>query len=122
MFWNLKMNKWEEVIFGGDQHGRVIGSVQVSLKPSLSIDNVHLVDGLKHNLLSINQLCDSEYSVVFNKDQCIVKNKDETRIIAVSGEGNLYKIYMDELLAQKSLLPCDCQRRSLDLTHKEWSC
>jgi hypothetical protein len=32
----------------------------------LSIENVFLVNGLKHNLLSISQLCDKGYKIIFN--------------------------------------------------------
>jgi len=45
------MKKGAKVIFRGDQHGRVIVGGQVSLKPSLSVNNVMLVDVSKHNLL-----------------------------------------------------------------------
>jgi len=37
---------------------------------SISINNVEFVDGLKHNLLSISQFCDSGYEVVFDKNTC----------------------------------------------------
>ena len=38
-----------------------------------SIDDVLLVDGLKHNLLSISQLCDKGYIVRFESNMCIIK-------------------------------------------------
>jgi len=36
----------------------VIGGGTISLKPTMFINNVLLVDGFKYNLLSISQLCD----------------------------------------------------------------
>jgi len=39
---------------------------------SLSIVNIWFVDGLKHNLLSISQLYDSDYEVVFDKNNCTI--------------------------------------------------
>ena len=93
------MKKGGKVIFGGNQHGRVIGGGMVSLKPTMSINNVLLVNGLKYNLLSVSQLCDSENSVVFNRDQCIVNNSNGTRLFVA--RGNLYKIDMSELSDQK---------------------
>ena len=95
------MKKGGKVIFEGNQHGRVIGGGTVSLKPTMSINNVLLVDGLKHNLLSISQLCDSGNSVVFNRDQCIVNNSNGTRLFVANRRGNLYKIDMFELSDQK---------------------
>jgi len=95
------MKKGGKVIFGGNQHGRVIGGGMVSLKPTMSINNVLLVNGLKYNLLSVSQLCDSENSVVFNRDQCIVNNSNRTRLFVANRRGNLYKIEMSELSDQK---------------------
>ena len=40
-----------------------IGKIDESL--SNSIEDVYLVDGLKHNLLSVSQLCDKDNLVVF---------------------------------------------------------
>jgi len=84
------MKKRGKVIFGGDQHGRVIGGGELSLEPSLSIDNVLLVNNRKHNLLSKSQLFDSRCDVVLNNDQCIEKNKDETKIFTTNKESNLF--------------------------------
>ena len=35
------------------------------------IENVFLISGLKHNLLSISQLCDKGYKINFEKDACL---------------------------------------------------
>jgi len=70
------------------------------MKSSMFINNVLLVYDLKHNLLTISQLCDSENNVVFYKDQCIVYHKYETKMFVVYRRGNLYEIDMDELLDQ----------------------
>ena len=44
-----------QVIFGGKNKGQIIGSGKVGKNLSHSIDNVLLVKGLDHNLLSISQ-------------------------------------------------------------------
>ncbi|RDX82434.1 hypothetical protein CR513_36783, partial [Mucuna pruriens] len=44
---------------------------RISKHPFPSIENVLYVKGLKHNLLSISQLCDNGYDVSFNKGECI---------------------------------------------------
>lgn len=41
----------------------------------ISINNVWLLDGLKHNLMSISQFCDCGYEVMFNKNNCIIMNE-----------------------------------------------
>ena len=52
--------KWEEkgyVKFRDDSRGKIIAIGTIGMPPYL-IENVYLVKGLKHNLLSISQLCD----------------------------------------------------------------
>ena len=46
-----------------------LGSVNVI------IDNVSVVQGLKHNLLSISQFCDKGYGVLFEKEKCQILHK-----------------------------------------------
>jgi len=49
--------------FGGNQSGKIIGTRTIG-NSSISINNVWLVDGLEHNLLSISQFCDNDYDVI----------------------------------------------------------
>ena len=39
-------------------------------------DDVYVVDGLKHNLLSVRQLMDKHYQLQFGNDTCIIKDKE----------------------------------------------
>jgi hypothetical protein len=67
LFHTLNQQEGGTVGFGGNQKGKII-SIGTVGNSSLSISDVWLVDGLHHNLLSISQLCDSNYDVMFNKD------------------------------------------------------
>ena len=69
----------------------------VSLLP-LALKNILLVDGFKHNLLSISQLCDKNYKVVFESSMCIVTSPTvaSTRFIGYR-HGNIYMIDLDNL-------------------------
>lgn len=65
----------------------------------ISNNNVWLVDGLKHNLLSISQFCESGYEVMFNKNNCIVKNEsDKSTMFKGKRKRNVYKIKFSELV------------------------
>ena len=46
------------VTFGDNAKRKIIGQGNIGNDISSLIENVLLVDGLKHNLLSISQLCD----------------------------------------------------------------
>ena len=52
--------------FGDNGKGRIIGHGSIGNNSSSLIENVLLVDGLKHNLLSISQLCDKGFKVILN--------------------------------------------------------
>ena len=53
------------VTFEDNAKGKIISIGQISNPQSLSIHHVLFVDGLKHNLLSISQLCDMGNKVTF---------------------------------------------------------
>ena len=57
-----------------------------------------LVEGLKHNLLSISQLCDEGNVVIFEKNQCIIKTPEskEVRFFAQRHK-NMYILQLKEL-------------------------
>ena len=52
------------------QKGKFVGIGQVGNPKTLSIHKVLLVDGLKHHLLSISQLCDMGNKVTFYPKNC----------------------------------------------------
>ena len=54
------------IIFGDDINDYTIRYGLIS-KNSVIINSIALVDGLKHNFLSISQLCDKGNEVWFNK-------------------------------------------------------
>jgi len=68
------------VKFGGNQAGKIIGTRTIG-NSSISINNVWLVDGLRHNLLSISKFCDNGYDVMFDKTNCTIVNKNDNSIV-----------------------------------------
>ncbi|XP_072062119.1 uncharacterized protein [Arachis hypogaea] len=63
--------------------------------------SVFLVDGLKHNLLSISQLCDLGYAVTFRKSDCRVINEKTGAVLFVAKRSdNVYGISLDDLKVQ----------------------
>ena len=96
-FLDLQPLKGGTVAFGGNQQGHIAGIGKVGKNNLTTIDNVFYVKGLKHNLLSISQFCDSGYSVTFNKDSCVIRNSDQTVLFTAARHNNLYKVDLDEL-------------------------
>jgi len=64
------------VTFGNGKSRTIVGIGELGESLSHSIDGVYLVDGLRHNLLSVFQLCDKDNLVVFTSNRCLVVNMD----------------------------------------------
>ena len=95
MFQELELKPGGVVGFGGNQKGKIIGSRTIGYGKSSSIKNVLLVEGLMHNLLSISQLADNGYDVMFNQMSCkVVSQKDGSIIFNGKRKNNIYKISM----------------------------
>lgn len=98
MFQTLSIKEGGTVRFGGNKKGKIIGMRTIG-NYFISINNVWFVDGLRHNLLSVSQFCDSGYEVMFNKDNCTVINKtDKSIVFEGKRENNVYKINFSELV------------------------
>ncbi|KAK9163296.1 hypothetical protein Syun_004198 [Stephania yunnanensis] len=99
-FIELKRHDGGKVTFGDNNKGRVIGLGTVG-NNSLSISNVYLVDGLKHNLLkSISQLCDKGFHVMFESSKCFVRNEKHETLFIAYRDKNVYSINFDEMNMQ----------------------
>ena len=86
------------VTFRDNGKRKIIGIGNIGITPSTCIENVLLVDSLKHNLLSICQLCDKDYKVVFESSMCIVTSPIDISIRFIGHRhGNVYIVDLDDL-------------------------
>ncbi|XP_022003226.1 uncharacterized protein LOC110900654 [Helianthus annuus] len=77
LFTHLDESLKKEVRTGDDKRLEVLGSGDVSISirgRARKIPNVFYVKGLKHNLLSVGQLIQKGYDVLFKGDRCIMKD------------------------------------------------
>lgn len=63
------------VAFGGNQKGKIKGYGMI-VKGEVKMNQVSFVDGLKHNLISVSQLCDNGLEVMFKIKVCIMYKAD----------------------------------------------
>ena len=76
-FIDISPKKSGHVTYGDNNKGRILGVEKIGTNSSTSIENVLLVDGLKHSLLSVSQLCDKGYLVSFDSHNCVIENKHD---------------------------------------------
>ncbi|GJS67651.1 retrovirus-related pol polyprotein from transposon TNT 1-94 [Tanacetum coccineum] len=78
----LKEELGPKVVFGDDSSRETEGYGSVNCN-GITFTRVAYVNGLKHNLISIGQLCDADFKVLFTKTQGTTYNqKDEVVLIA----------------------------------------
>ena len=58
--------------YGDNNKGRILESGVINNGASFNIHNMLLIEGLKHNLISISQLCDKGFKVVFEPNNCLI--------------------------------------------------
>ena len=80
------------ITFGDDNKGYIMGYGLIS-KENVIIEYVALVDGIKHNLLSISQLCDKGNEVWFTKGAYVISDKTiENILLTGNRKGNIYVV------------------------------
>ncbi|BAT79039.1 hypothetical protein VIGAN_02183700, partial [Vigna angularis var. angularis] len=56
------------VTYGDNNKGKILGIGDIGSEDTLMIKDVLYVEGLKHNLISISQLCDKGFKVTFEQN------------------------------------------------------
>src|SRR5262249_44938031 len=83
--------------FGNNRKSIVLGEGNILINKDLVIKNVLLVDNLKHNLLSISQLCDNSFKVTFYASICSIERIDNNQVCFEGYKHrNIYKINLDD--------------------------
>jgi hypothetical protein len=103
-FTSLTLKDGGNVKFGDNSKGKIIGIGNIGQTHSFIIEDVLLVDGLKHNLLSISQLCDKGYNVIFKSIMCIIVNEIDNQVLFVAFRNeNVYTIDLDNMTSKESI-------------------
>jgi hypothetical protein len=98
-FITISDSKSGNVTFGNDAPGKVKGKGIVSLSNGKrKAQDVLLVENLKHNLLSVSQVCDQGCEVVFTSKDYKIKSVDSGKLVAkgIRTENNVYVLKEEE--------------------------
>jgi len=102
----------EQVTFGDNSKGKVIGLGKIAISHDLSISNVLYVKSLSFNLLSIAQLCDLGLTCTFGKNDVVVTSETSKELIFKGfRHGHLYLV--DFSAKDASLTTCLFTKTSL---------
>ena len=117
--WSLlkvfKSKKGGNVTFGDGSKSQIKGKGIISLLGQPDIANVLYVEGLRMNLLSISQICDQDFMVLFSKRKCLVMNESRKKLISgVRTLDNCYGLVLDvDIVCNSIRLPNE------DLWHQQ---
>ncbi|GKA74107.1 retrovirus-related pol polyprotein from transposon TNT 1-94, partial [Tanacetum coccineum] len=82
-----------KVVFGDNSLGDTEGYSLVNYN-GITFTRVAYVNGLKHNLISISQLCDANFKVLFTKTQGTIFNQNDEVVLIAPRRRDVYVIDM----------------------------
>ena len=96
LFKVFESKKGGNVTFGDESKSQIKGKGIISLPGLPDIANVLYIEGLKVNLLSISQICDQDFMVLFSKGNCLVMDESRKKLISgVHTLDNYYRLVPD---------------------------
>jgi hypothetical protein len=82
MFLTLKKERDGSVSFGNDNSTKIIGRGTVKLRnKDAKEENVLLVEGMKHNILSVSQMCDQGQKNLFDSEKCEIRKEGSGKLV-----------------------------------------
>jgi hypothetical protein len=81
----LRKERDGSVSFGNDDSAKIIGKGTVRIgNKNTKAENVLLGEDMKHNLLSVSQICDQGHKVTFNSQKCGIRKEGSGKLIATA--------------------------------------
>nr|GEW97863.1 hypothetical protein [Tanacetum cinerariifolium] len=88
--------------FGNDHVAKIMGYGDYQIG-NVTISRVYYVKGLRHNLFSIGQFCDSDLEVAFRQHTCFIRNLDGFDLLTGSRGNNLYTLSLQDMMASSPI-------------------
>jgi hypothetical protein len=92
-FLTLKKERDGSISFGNDNSAKIIGRGTIKLgSKDAREENVLLVEDMKHNLLSVSQMCDQGHRLMFDSEKCEIRKVGSGKLVAttVRTPSNIY--------------------------------
>jgi len=100
-FINISLNQDGHVTYGDNNKGKILCKGTIGNEDSLLIHDVLYVEGLKHNLLNISQLCDRGYQVTFRTNSCEIRLPNSKDVLLIGKSSN--NIYLFDISSFTSI-------------------
>nr|GFA85399.1 retrovirus-related Pol polyprotein from transposon TNT 1-94 [Tanacetum cinerariifolium] len=70
---------------------------------NVTISRVYFVEGLRHNLFSVGQFCDSDLEVAFRQHTCFIRNLEGVDLLTGSQGNNLYTLSLRDMMTSSPI-------------------
>jgi hypothetical protein len=81
-FITLNDEKRGNITFGNNSSSRIVGKGTVSLDNiNTKTQNVVYVEGIKHNIIIVSQMCDQGYNLTFHSKGCEIRKQGLGRLV-----------------------------------------
>jgi hypothetical protein len=104
-FLTLRKERDGSVSFGNDDSAKIIGKGTIRIgNKNTKAENVLLVEDMKHNLLSVSQMCDQGHKVTFDSQKCEIRKEGSGKLIAIATRTSSNIYVLSEIGNEKCFL------------------
>jgi hypothetical protein len=104
-FLKLRKERDGSVSFRNGDSAKIIGKGTVRIgNKNTKAENVLLVEYMKHNLLSVSQMCDQGHKVTFNSQKCEIRKEGSGKLIATATRTSSNIYVLSEIGNEKCFL------------------
>ncbi|GJY87511.1 retrovirus-related pol polyprotein from transposon TNT 1-94 [Tanacetum coccineum] len=97
-----RSSKLFSVKFGNDYVEKIMGYGDYQIG-NVTISRVYYVEGLRHNLFSVGQFCDSNLEVAFHQHTCFIRNLEGADLLTGSRGNNMYTLSLRDMMASSPI-------------------
>ncbi|GKC79645.1 integrase, catalytic region, zinc finger, CCHC-type containing protein [Tanacetum coccineum] len=108
------------VKFRNDHVGKILGYGDYQFG-NVTISRVYYVEGLRHNLFFIGQLCDSNLEVAFRQHTCFIRNLEGVDLLTGSQGNNMYTLSLRDMMSSPICLLSKASKTKSWLWHQRLS-
>jgi len=118
-FISISLKQDGHVTYSDNNTGKILGKGTIGNESSFLIHDVLCVEGLKHNLLNISQLCDRGYQVTFRTNSCEIHLPNSKDVLLIGKRYN--NIYLLDISSHSSIGCLLSKHEEPWLWHKRFS-
>ena len=97
--------KTRTVTFENDNSSKVLGKGTVTLGSKDAVaKNVLLIENMKHNLLSVSQMCDQGHVLMFTSKDCKIRREGLRKLVATASRTPINIYMLDEIKRERCFL------------------